>query len=376
MYEIKPNVAEGVIPLSVADMELNNPPEITEGLKEFLSHAVLGYTEPTKSYKDAVIGWMKERHGWDAKEEWFIQTPGVVSAFFAAVNALTNEGDGVIIQPPVYYPFAMAVNLNQRTLVNNPLLVDANGVYRMDYADLEKKAADPKNKLLLLCSPHNPVGRVWTREELSRVAEICLRNSVFVVSDEIHFDIVLNGASHTVFADLSSDAQENCMVCTAPSKTFNLAGLQTSNIAIPNKAARDKITSHYIRQAQFSVNVLGMKACEIAYTKCGKWLDEFLRLLEANHSAVQSFFSERLPSVAVHRLEGTYLQWLDFRSFGLGQRELEHFMQHDAEWFTDEGYLFGNEGVGFERINLACPKDTLQEALERLLKASKARGLA
>jgi aminotransferase/cystathionine beta-lyase len=374
MLQKKPNVSAGVVPLSVADMELVTPPEIIAGLKAFLDKAVLGYTMPTGAYNQAVAGWMAKRHRWNINPEWITLSPGVITAFFTAVRAFTEPGDGVIIQPPVYHPFTRAVKANHRTLVHNPLILE-NGTYLIDYDDLEQKARDPKNKLIILCSPHNPVGRVWKKEELQRVAEICLRNKVLMVSDEIHFDILMPGVEHTVYAALSEEAAQNCVVCTAPSKTFNLAGMKTSNIITPNKELREKLTSQFAQNGSSMLGILGLKACEIAYTQCETWLDEFLLLLKANHDLVKSFFAKNIPQVRVFPVEGTYLQWLDFRAFNLDYLELEKFMINEAEWFTDEGVVFGDAGKGFERINLACPTAVLEEALERLHKAVQARKL-
>jgi aminotransferase/cystathionine beta-lyase len=298
----------------------------------------------------------------------------VVTAFFLTVQAFTEPGDGVIIQRPVYYPFTFAIERNKRTLVNNPLILENNS-YRIDYEDLEKKARDPKNKVIIFCSPHNPVGRVWSREELQKVSEICLRNNVLMISDEIHFDLLLPGAQHTVYAALSEEAAQNCVVCTAPSKTFNLAGMQTSNIITPNKELREKLASQFAQNGSSMLNILGLKACELAYTHCEAWLDEFLGLLKVNHELVKSYCADHIPQIGVFPLEGTYLQWLDFRSFGMDYLELENFMINEAEWFTDEGAMFGEEGRGFERINLACPTAVIEEALERLFKALQARKL-
>ncbi|MDR1728151.1 MAG: pyridoxal phosphate-dependent aminotransferase [Acidobacteriota bacterium] len=379
MLAKKPDVSPGVIPLSVADMELPNPPEVVEGLREFLKTAVLGYTSPTGAYFDAVAHWMRTRHGWEVRREWIVPAPGVVPAFFAAVRAFTEPGEGVITMPPVYYPFAMAATACGRTLVANPLAYrdgdGGDGRYHIDFDDLEAKAREPRNKLLLLCSPHNPVGRVWSREELARVADICGRNGVLVVSDEIHFDLLMPGVEHTVYATLSAEAEQNCVVCTAPSKTFNLAGMQASNIVVPNPGLRQRLKDQFMKNAQFTLNILGQKACEIAYTRCAPWLDAFLELLRANHGLVRDFFAAHIPQVKAVPLEGTYLQWLDFRALGLDAAELERFMVGEAEWFTDEGPMFGAEGGGFERINLACPTAALQEALERLRKALRRRSL-
>jgi len=376
MYEKNPRVSSGVVPLSVADMELANPPEIIQGLKAHLDKTVLGYTHPTPKYYQALTGWMKTRHNWDIEEEWVLLAPGIVPAFFMAIKALTKPGDGVIIQPPVYYPFSLAINNNNRKLVPNPLIRDEkNMTYHIDYDDLEVKAKDPNNKILLFCSPHNPVGRVWKEEELRRVSEICLRNNVLILSDEIHFDLLLPGVKHTVFSTLSKETEQKCIVFTAPSKTFNLAGMQTSNLVIPNKDIREKVRTEFMSNSIFMLGNLGLKACEIAYAECGEWLDEFLQLLKKNCDVVKDYFSKHIPLVKVYPVEGTYLQWLDFRALGMDAKALENFMINEAEWFTDEGIVFGEEGSGFERINLACPTSILEEALERLRKAMAARKL-
>jgi putative C-S lyase len=374
MFRKKPNVSPGVIPLSVADMELPNPPEIIRGLKDHLDKAVLGYTNPTPEYTQAVIDWMKQRHNWNIKAEWIVLSPGVVPAFFTALKAFTKPGDGVIIQPPVYYPFFTAIRSNDRVLSPNPLIRDdAQRSYRIDFDDLEAKAKDPQNKTLIFCSPHNPVGRVWTKEELRRVSEICLNNNVLMISDEIHFDLLMPGVEHTVYATLSKEAEQNCVVCTAPSKTFNLAGMQVSNIIVPNGEIREKLQAEFMKSSLFMLNQLGLKACELAYTRCEGWLDTFLRVLRQNYEYVKDYIDRYIPQIKVYPLEGTYLMWLDFRALGLDKQALEEFMINEAEWFTDEGYLFGEEGSGFERINLACPLSVLEEAMERLKKALTAR---
>ncbi|MDR2741586.1 MAG: pyridoxal phosphate-dependent aminotransferase [Treponema sp.] len=375
MYRKKTDVSPGIIPLSVADMEFPVQPEIALGLKGFLDHSAPGYAVSTPAYSQVVVNWMKTRRGWDVREEWIIQTPGVVSALFNGVAAFTESSDGIIIMPPVYYPFSMAVAENGRELAAVPLLLSGTA-YTIDYAALEEKARDPRNKLLLFCSPHNPVGRVWTREELLAVAEICLRNNVLVISDEIHFDLLMPGVTHTVYATLSEEAAQNCIVCTAPSKTFNLAGLQTSNIIIPSRELREKFKAQILKSAFHNPGVLGLKACEIAYTQCGGWLDELLEVIASNYRLLKSFMEQNLPMIRVFPLEGTYLAWMNFRALGLDYKALEEFMIRDAELFLDEGAMFGAEGRGFERINIACPSAVLEEALERLFKALKRRNLA
>ncbi|NLB52817.1 MAG: pyridoxal phosphate-dependent aminotransferase [Syntrophomonadaceae bacterium] len=373
MKRWNPDVSPGVVPFSVADMELKNPPEITEGLKKYIDEAILGYCMPTEDYLNAVCGWMERRHDWEIKKEWIIGSPGVVNAFFTAVKAFTEEGDGIMIQTPVYYPFYRAIKSNRRTLVKNPLKFTGS-TYVIDFEDLEEKARDPKNKMLLFCSPHNPVGRVWTPEELKRVGEICLENDVLIISDEIHFDLIMPGNQHTVFADLSEELADHMMVCTAPSKTFNLAGLQTSNIIIPNDKLRGRYLEEMRTSGAYSLNILGYKACEIAYTQCEEWLEQLIKLVHHNHLELKNFMAENLPVIKVFDLEGTYLQWMDFRCLGLDKEELEKFLHHEAQIFFDEGYVFGEEGAGFERMNLACPTWVMMEAVERLAVAINRSG--
>jgi len=368
-----PDVSAGVVPFSVADMELKNPPEVVEGLKAFLDTAILGYTVPTSRYLASVCGWMERRHGWNVKPEWILGSAGVVSAFFSAIKAVSAPGDGIIVQTPVYYPFFNAILRTHRTLVRNPLVLEGDR-YTIDFDDLERKAQDPRNKVLLFCSPHNPVGRVWTPEELAKVGEICLRNKVLIISDEIHFDLIMPGQSHTVFAKVSEELADNMIVCTAPSKTFNLAGMQTSSIFIPNPEIRAAYQTEVESVGFFSLGILGYKACEIAYTHCEPWLEQLLKLIHDNHLAVKKFAGENLPAIKVFPMEGTYLQWMDFRGLGMNQDELEQFLHKEAELFFDEGHVFGEEGSGFERMNLACPTKAVTDGLERLADAIRRRG--
>ena len=365
MYKKNPQVPDGVVPFSVADMEFKNPPQIAEKVSEYLKNSIMGYTFPTDSYYDSVVGWMKRRHHWDIKKEWIVDYPGVVPALFHMVRLFTQPGEGVILLTPVYYPFYNAVRKGERDLVESRLLLK-DGHYEIDFADLEQKAKDPKNKLLLLCNPHNPVGRVWTREELSRIGEICLANDVMVVSDEIHNDLIMPGHEHTVYALVSEKMAQNCVICTAPSKTFNMAGMSTSNVIVPNPELKQKVYDYRESQAVYFCNMAGYKACEIAYNECEDWLEELLGVLEANRQLVAKFMKEKFPQIHVIPLEGTYLQWLDCRRLGLPYKELEKFMAEEAYIFTDEGYVFGEPGEGFERINLACPTWVLKEALDRM----------
>ena len=361
MAQHNPNAAEDVIPLSVADMEFRNPPELAQGLKDYIDRSILGYTLPNDAFYQSVARWMKNRHQWDIKPEWLVQAPGVVNALFGIVKTFTEPGDGIIIMQPVYYPFSAAITQNGRELVNNALIYE-DYAYRIDFDDLEKKAKDPKNKMLILCSPHNPIGRVWTREELEKVGRICIDNNVLVVSDEIHFDFILTGHKHTVFANISEEFAQHCIICTAPSKTFNIAGLKISNIVIPNDHLRKQLLEK--NQRDFASNALGIQACRICYDDCGAWKDEMLCMIEYNYQQVKKFVEEKLPQIKVIELQGTYLLWLDCTALGLSDEELEK-LTLGADLYLDEGYLFGPGGSGFERINLACPTRYLMAAMER-----------
>ncbi|MDD6216110.1 MAG: pyridoxal phosphate-dependent aminotransferase [Roseburia sp.] len=365
MYEKSPEVGKEVVPFSVADMEFKNAPEIMEGLKKYLDTHIMGYTCATDSYYESVIDWMKRHHGFTPQKEWIVETAGVVPALHEMVQAFTEPGDGVLIMTPVYYPFSMAVRQHDRMLVETTL-VNENGTYSIDFADFEEKASREEVKLLILCSPHNPIGRIWTRDELVRIADICLKNHVFIISDEIHFDLVLPGYEHVSMGTLSDNYLNNCAICTAPSKTFNLAGFQTSNILIPNASYRNKMTG---ARGYFALNILGYQACELAYRYGEDWLAELLQVIDQNKKLVEQFFEQKFPQIKVSPLQGTYLMWIDFRALGMNGKELETFMQQKAEWFLDEGYIFGKAGEGFERLNLACPTWVIKEALERMEKA-------
>ncbi|HEX7382497.1 MAG TPA: MalY/PatB family protein [Nevskiaceae bacterium] len=365
MYRANPDTPPGIPPFSVADLDLRTAPEISEGLREFLNDAVLGYTNVPESYTRAVIGWMQQRHGWAVDPAWLVQTPGVVPAIYNAVRAFTSPGDGIIVQTPAYYPFYAAIERNGRRVVRNPLILE-RGRFQLDFDALEALAADPRNRLLLFCSPHNPTGRVWKRDELRRVAEIALAHDLVVVSDEIHFDLTLPGHAHTVLATVDARLAERCVVCTAPSKTFNLAGMHTSNIVIPGEALRARFTEELQATGFSALTPLGYRACELAYTQGGAWLDGLLELVANNAALLRDFMQRRLPKVTVFDLEGTYLQWMDFRGFGLDAEELRRINEREALVFFDEGPMFGEEGAGFERMNLASPTAAVQAALERL----------
>lgn len=364
MYRINPDAGDSV-PLSVADMEFVNAPEIREGLKEYVEKTILGYTAPWDSYYEAVIGWMKRRHGYDVERDWIVTTSGVVCALTYGILAYTQPEDGVIIMPPVYHPFRMSVENSGRRLVENPLICTADG-YRIDFEDLERKAAEPDVKLLIFCNPHNPVGRVWTKDEVEQVAKICHKHGVFVISDEIHQDLIMPGYTHISMGTLDRELLDNCLICTAPSKTFNTAGLATSNILIPDPERREAFVKARDKVKGGSGNMMGYRACEIAYTQCEEWLEQLLKKLDENRRVAEQFFAEQLPEAKVYRLEGTYLFWVDLNAYGIDPMELERRFRQEARVFLDEGYIFGSQGRGFERINIACPTWVLKDALERM----------
>ncbi len=362
-WEAMPDASPDRVPLSVADMEFNTAPPIKEALKKLVDDAVLGYTHPTDTYYDAVIGWMKRRHGFDVKKEWIIQTPGVVDALGLLIEVTSKPCEGVIILTPVYYPFDMAVLAKDRKIVYS-ILINNNGHYEIDYADLEEKAKDKNNTALLFCNPHNPIGRVWTREELKRVVDICSANGVFIIDDEIHNDLIMPGNEHTVMSTVSEKAQEICAVCTAPSKTFNLAGVQCSNIIIPNEKIRLKASACALLNMHMGLNIFSYTACTAAYNECEDWLEELISVIHGNAKYVENFMAENFPEIKVIDLEGTYLQWWDLRDTGLNHRE-QRLMLEKAGLYLDNGELFGKAGRGFQRINLACCRETLEKSMER-----------
>lgn len=368
MYEWNPNVADNIVPLSVADMELKPVPEVIEGLKKYLDKVILGYTAAYPSFLNSVISWIEKRHKYKVEKEWIVNTPGVVNAFYAAVNAFTNPGDGVIIFRPVYYPFSMAIEKNNRKIVNCPL-IETDGYYTIDFEKLENLAKKAENKLIIFCSPHNPIGRVWKKDELKKLGEIAVKNNTIIVSDEIWCDIIIPGYEHFMMGRLGGEIEDNLILCTAPSKTFNLAGMATSNIIIKNKELRDKYSETLQVMRSASINILGYKACELAYTYGEEWLFELIKLIDTNQKIVKKFFDEKFPKIKARLIEGTYLQWIDFRALNLSNEELENFMHMEAEFFTDEGYIFGDEGSGYERINLAAPTWVIEDSLKRLEKA-------
>lgn len=356
---------EDVLPLWVADMDFPTAPAVLEQLHALAEHGIFGYTGVKDAYFSAVHNWYAQRFGWETQRSWLVTTPGVVFAIAIAIRAFTQKGDAILIQQPVYYPFANKVTENDRQLVVNPLVLK-NGRYEMDFADMERKIVDYHVKMLLLCSPHNPVGRVWTKEELLRVGEICQKHGVLVVSDEIHADFTYAGHTHRVFASVKSEFADFTITCTAPSKTFNLAGLQNSNIFIPNRQLRHAYKKELSACGCGGTNCMGMAACQAAYEAGADWLEQLKQYLAGNLAYIRQFLREKLPDIALIEPEGTYLVWLDLRKLGLTEQQQRQLIVQDAKLWLDTGTLFGQGGEGFERINIACPRTTIEQAMQRL----------
>jgi cystathionine beta-lyase len=367
---------DDLLPMWVADMDFRAPTEVIEGLAETAAHGIFGYSEVKADYARVVIDWFARRFGWRPEPTCLIKVPGVVYALSAAVRSLTEPGDAVVIQTPVYYPFSRCVTDNGRRLATNPLKI-VDGRYRMDLDDLEKKIETEKIKMLVLCSPHNPVGRVWTREELADLASLCLKKRVLIVSDEIHCDFVFGERRHHVLNSIDPALDEISIVLTAPSKTFNLAALHAANVFAPNPALRGAFKNEVAASGLSQLNVMGLVACRRAYEFGESWLEELLKYLEGNIRAAEKFFRERLPELKPFDLEGTYLLWFDCRDLGLDHAELNRLIIGEAKLWLDDGAMFGPEGAGFQRMNVACPRRVLMEALERLAQAvERLRGLS
>lgn len=364
-FAVKRGKPENILPLWVADMDFKVSSYITDALEAMVSHGIFGYSESDESYFEAVKGWMKRHHNWDIEEGWLVKTPGVVFALATAVRAFTEEGDSVLIQRPVYYPFGEVILNNNRRLVDNTLILTEDGHYEIDYEDFERKIVEENVKLFILCNPHNPVGRVWTKEELTRLGDICLKHNVLVVSDEIHSDFIFSG-KHQVFAAVKKKFEDICIICTAPSKTFNIAGLQVSNIFLPNVALAERYRKELAATGYSQLSLPALVACEAAYKHGDEWLSAALAYIRENSKFVKEYLEKNLPKVKMIKQEGTYLAWLDFRAYGLSDAELDKRIVEQAELWLDSGAMFGKSGEGFQRINIACPRATLEKALEKL----------
>lgn len=363
-----PMTSEHALPLWVADMDFACSEKIQKALHERVDQQIYGYTGDIDGYYDSVISWFHHRFAWDIKKENIFYSPGVVSAIAFLIRILSKEGQGIIIQNPVYYPFARNILLNHRQVVDNPLRYE-NGNYTMDFDDLEEKFKDKNTAGMILCSPHNPVGRVWHKEELAEVIQLAKKYHKWIISDEIHCDIVRKEHKHTPLAVIGQDYLDEIIVCTAPSKTFNLAGLQNSNIIIHKEAYKQAWKEELLRSGIQGANVFAQTATKAAYLESEDWLNDVNAYIDENIKCAIAYINEALPKAIVSPCEGTYLLWMDVRAYCDDKEILEERMQKQANVIFDEGYLFGDAGIGFERINTACPRDILMEALKRIADA-------
>lgn len=355
---------DNVLPLWVADMDFRTAPAVVEALERRVKHGIFGYVKVPDEYYQAVTNWFARRHGWQFPKEWMIYTSGVVPAISAIIKALAEPGDGIVVQTPVYNCFFSSIRNNGCRIVSNPLIYDGR-TYRMNFEDLETKTADPNVKAMLLCNPHNPAGRVWTRDELIRLGEICRRNHVTVISDEIHCELVFPGHTYLPFASISDQHLWNSVTCISPSKSFNLAGLQIANIIARDDALRQRIDRAININEVCDVNPFGVEATIAAYNQGEEWLMQLLGYLHGNYEALCEFFGKYLPQIAVTELEGTYLVWTDCRKLGLSSDVLQSRLLAEAGVWLNSGTMYGAEGEGFMRWNIACPRSVLVQAMER-----------
>ena len=366
-FAVKRGKPEDVLPFWVADMDFRTTSYVEDALIERAKHGIFGYSESQEDYFHAIAGWMHRRHHWDVEPDWLIKTPGVVFALAMAVKAFTEAGDCVLIQQPVYYPFSEVIQDNGRVVVSNDLYLGTDNRYHMDLEDFEQKIVEHHVKLFLLCNPHNPSGRVFTREELTGMGEICLKHGVTVVCDEIHNDFVFQG-EHTVFASIKKEYADISVTCTSPSKTFNLASMLISNIFIPNEKLRQRF-QHEVNAAGISqLSVLGLVATQAAYEHGDEWYEKMMAYVKSNIDYARNYVEEYLPGVKMINGEGTYLVWLDFRGTGIETEELDRRIIYDAKLWLDSGKIFGKTGQGFQRINVAAPRKTVTECFERIRK--------
>ena len=363
---------EGVLPMWVADMDFRTAPAIIDALQKRVAHGIFGYTRVPDAYYDAVTSWFSRRHGWDIDREWIIYTSGVVPAVSAVIKALTVPGDKVIVQTPVYNCFFSSIRNNGCEIVSNPLRRTAD-TYKMDFDALERCAADPRTKVMLLCNPHNPAGRVWTPDELTRLGNICLRNGVTVVADEIHCELVYQGFKYTPFASLSDAFLHRSVTCVSPSKAFNIAGLQIANIVAFDNDLRSRIDKAININEVCDVNPFGVAATIAAYNEGEEWLNQLVDYLHGNYEAMAEFCRRELEEFPITRLEGTYLVWMDCSSLGMSSDALEHALLDDARLWLNAGTMYGAEGEGYMRWNIACPRSVMLDGLNRFLNFVRSR---
>ncbi|MDK2945645.1 MalY/PatB family protein [Geotoga petraea] len=356
-----------VIPMWVADMDFKAPEEVLNALKEVVDHGVFGYPTRTDSYYNAIIRWFGIYHEWKIEKNWISFSPGVVPGLKIAINALTNPGDKILIQTPVYYPFYEVIKNNERKIVKNEMIYTDSG-YIMDFEDLEDKFKDDKMKLFILCSPHNPVGRVWKKEELKKIADLAEKYGKIVISDEIHADLVYKGFKHIPFQKISEYVKNNTITFTAPSKTFNIAGLETANAIIPNKELKELFEKTKTRYSSDLTNIFGIRGLEAAYNYGRDWLDELIWYLEENIDFIDEYFKSNIPQIKFFKPEGTYLLWLDMRELG-DEETVKDILINKAGVGLEEGSIFGEGGKGFFRMNIATTRKIIEKALNNMNEA-------
>lgn len=361
---------EAILPMWVADMDFRTAPAVVDALMKRVEHGIFGYVKVPAAYYDAIRNWFRRRHGWSVEKDWILFTTGVVPALSAIIKALTHPGDKVLVQTPVYNCFFSSIRNDQCEMVTNPLIY-RDGTYSIDFDDLEKKASDPQVKLLLLCNPHNPAGRVWTKEELTRIGEICLRHDVLVVADEIHCELVYPEHTYIPFASLSEEFLYNSVTCTSPSKAFNLAGLQVANIFAADPEIRKKIDKALNVNEVCEINPFAVEALIAAYNEGEEWLDQLKAYLLDNYNYLKAYLKENLPQLSVLPLEGTYLVWVDCSVLKQSSKEIVSMLLEKEKLWVNEGTMYGEAGEGFIRINIACPRPLLIDGMGRLKRALK-----
>lgn len=362
-----------LIPMWVADMDFKSPQPIIDALLKRVEHGIFGYTKPSQEYFDSIINWVGNRHNWQIEQEWVNFIPGIVKGIAFVIDCFTQKGDGIVIQPPVYHPFRITTELHNRQVINNPLKLEA-GEYKMDLEDLEKKL-NSTSKVLVICNPHNPGGRVWTRGELVNLAEICDKHNILVISDEIHSDLAYenDGHKHIPYASVSEKAAQHSITFMAPSKTFNIAGIVSSFAVIPNENIRQKFHAYLEASELHQGHIFAYTATEAAYNKCGEWLDEAKQYIWDNIQFVDNYLKENIPQIKAMIPQASFLVWLDCRELGLTQEELNHLFVDDAKLALNSGTTYGPGGEGFMRLNVGCPRSIVEKALNNLKKAISSR---
>lgn len=362
---------DDVLPMWVADMDFPAPDEVIDALHSRVDHGIFGYTMPGIKMEEAVTGWLKSRHNWEVDPKTMTYSPGIVTAISMAIHAFTTPDDKIVVQPPVYYPFFEIAQKHKREVLYNQLQLNDEFRYEIDFEDLERKLSEEKTKLFILCNPHNPSGRIWSREELTKIGDLCIKHDVLIISDDIHSDLLLFGHKYTPLASIREDIANQTITCIAPSKTFNLAGLQASVLLIPNDSLKRRYNEVQQLFGIMGINTLGADAMQAAYTYGEKWLNELLTYLEENIKLIENYLKEHFPKMKIMRPESTYLVWIDARELGKSDKELQQLLLKEGKLALHIGSKFGENGEGFLRMNIACPKEILIDGLDRLVKALK-----